>query len=353
MDLVREHRNYLILGLILLIILGYMLISFIDVLIYSVFIYYITNPVKNRIYRIIKSDASISLSLFVFVLPMILISIYAGNVALFELSQFTSDIWGGKPPSLLKFVEVYGKSNMINKIYIKSENVISMGFDIITLLGNVILKTFLAFIIGFYLIKDGSKIRQWFLGTLSLFISEKERETVEKFLDSLDRSFHTVFFGNILTVIATSFIGVCFFHIFNIFAPLELQIPYPLLFGIFCGLATLVPGIGIKTIWVPIFLYLALQAYLKNMLSSDILYLLIFLVGVNVFVDFTPDILLRPLVSGKNIHKGALMLTYIFSPLVFGFIGIFLGPILLISLLNFSKIILPELSNRSKKLQRL
>nr|QNO53459.1 hypothetical protein HCHKDHBN_00030 [Methanosarcinales archaeon ANME-1 ERB6] len=72
-------------------------------------------------------------------------------------------------------------------------------------------------------------------------------------------------------------------------------------------------------------------------------FLLLFLVVVGVAVDFTPDTVLRPYISGKHIHVGALLLACIFGIVVFGFLGLFLAPMILIIATNFMKIVLPEL----------
>jgi len=115
------------------------------------------------------------------------------------------------------------------------------------------------------------------------------------------------------------------------------------LLGILCGLGIFIPVIGMKLIWIPLAIYLVIQAYLNGILSIAWWFLLLYLVVVFVVVDFTPDILLRPHISGKHVHSGAMLLAYIFGIVVFGFLGLFLGPMILIIATNFIKIVLPEL----------
>jgi hypothetical protein len=62
-----------------------------------------------------------------------------------------------------------------------------------------------------------------------------------------------------------------------------------------------------------------------------------------VVVDTIPDLVLRPYVSGRNLHVGLVMLAYIFGPLLFGWYGIFLGPMILVLVVHFVRIVLPEL----------
>jgi predicted PurR-regulated permease PerM len=62
-----------------------------------------------------------------------------------------------------------------------------------------------------------------------------------------------------------------------------------------------------------------------------------------VVVDTIPDLILRPYVSGRNLHVGLVMFAYIFGPLLFGWYGIFLGPMLLVFVVHFTRLVLPEL----------
>jgi hypothetical protein len=62
-----------------------------------------------------------------------------------------------------------------------------------------------------------------------------------------------------------------------------------------------------------------------------------------VIVDLLPDFVLRPYVSGRNLHIGLVMFAYILGPLLFGWYGIFLGPIILVLVFHFARVVLPEL----------
>jgi predicted PurR-regulated permease PerM len=69
---------------------------------------------------------------------------------------------------------------------------------------------------------------------------------------------------------------------------------------------------------------------------SLLVYVAGFLAVAVVVVDTIPDIVLRPYFSGKTTHVGLLMLAYIFGPVVFGFHGLFLAPIILVLALTFA-----------------
>jgi hypothetical protein len=55
-----------------------------------------------------------------------------------------------------------------------------------------------------------------------------------------------------------------------------------------------------------------------------------------------PSVRLR--LSGEGgLHVGMVMFAYIFGPLLFGWYGLFLGPIALVVIVHFARLVLPEL----------
>lgn len=98
-----------------------------------------------------------------------------------------------------------------------------------------------------------------------------------------------------------------------------------------------------KLIWIPLGIYLVIQAYLYDILYTDWWFLLLFVIVVGIAVDFIPDTLLRPYISRKHMHAGAMLFVYVFGVVIFGFVGLFLGPMILIVATRFVEIVLPEL----------
>jgi predicted PurR-regulated permease PerM len=325
-----------------------MFFPFLDVIIYGIFIYYVARPIFSEFDRRFKhKSAAAFISLFIVVLPIVLVSIYTLSIAYIELTKFLTQIECG----YMHYVnEILGITNTIKLDDIPT--LMSQGdiwgsiFTLLTRFSvifrtffDILFKLFLTFTIAFYLLKDGNKLSEWITDT---FLGGKT-ELTKKFFDEVDSALHRVFFGNILTVILTALVGAVTFSLLNLVAPPQLMIPYPILLGILCGLGIFIPVIGMKLIWIPLAIYLVIRAYLNGILSIAWWFLLLYLVVVFVVVDFTPDILLRPHISGKQVHSGAMLLVYIFGIVVFGFLGLFLGPMILIIATNFIKIVLPEL----------
>jgi predicted PurR-regulated permease PerM len=138
----------------------------------------------------------------------------------------------------------------------------------------------------------------------------------------------------------TGAIGAISFSLLNYVAPAGLAIPYPALTGLLAGAASLIPVVGMKLVYVPVVGYLGFRAVL---LGGGYSFVFLFFAVSFVIVDSVPDFVLRPYVSGRNLHVGLVMFAYILGPLLFGWYGIFLGPMILVFVVHFARIVLPEL----------
>jgi len=114
--------------------------------------------------------------------------------------------------------------------------------------------------------------------------------------------------------------------------------------GLLAGVASLIPIVGMKLVYVPVTLYLGAVSYLAD--PSTLWFTAVFVAVSFVVVDTIPDLVLRPFVSGRTLHVGAVMIAYTLGPLLFGWYGIFLGPIILVLLANFSRHVLSILIDR-------
>ncbi|MBU4406700.1 MAG: AI-2E family transporter, partial [Candidatus Altiarchaeota archaeon] len=343
--IIRGIRYWQILGLVSASLLIYMCLPFLDAIIYGIFLYYVARPLYVIIHRRVHHDTiGAFVALFAIILPIILILLYTLSVAFNEFSTLLSsaDI---SIEYLNEIIYKYGalarnlEPHEIMDLFVRNSGLGDSFFIPITLIVGVILKLFIMLTTAFYLLKDGSRLREWIVR----ITFGKGNALANKFLNATDESLHMVFFGSIITAIVTAVDGMLVYTLLNQIAPPGMRIPYEVLMGILSGMATLIPGIGIKFVWVPLLGYLGLQGYLAGTLASSFWFLLLFFVVVNIIVDFMPDIILRPYVSGKDVHKGMIMLAFIFGPLVFGIKGIFLGPIILILVTEFMKHVLPEI----------
>jgi len=211
------------------------------------------------------------------------------------------------------------------------------------------------FAVAFYLLRDGPRLAEWgkeFLDHLGV---------LDRYFHEVDRSFHRVFYGNILNAIVTGAIGAIVFSLVDIVAPSGLSVPYPALTGLLAGAASLIPIIGMKIVYLPVAGYLAAKAAVGG---GEWWFVGLFLAVAFVVVDTVPDLLIRPYVSSggslslglvgrtddadedgdeSGLHTGMLMIAYVLGPFLFGWYGLFLAPMLLVLVVHFARFVFPEL----------
>jgi predicted PurR-regulated permease PerM len=214
---------------------------------------------------------------------------------------------------------------------------LSSAVDTVAFLGIGAVHLFVMIALAFYLLRDDQQLADWVVST-----ADDERGVVVAFGSAVDRDLSAVFFGNILNAVLTGTIGVIAYTILNVFAPApEVTVPAAGLVGLLAGVASIIPVVGMKLVYVPVAIYMAAVTLLVD---PQLLWFVVAFAAVSfVVVDTIPDLVLRPYVSGRSLHVGSVMIAYTFGPLLFGWYGIFLMPMLLVLVFHFARIVLPEL----------
>ncbi len=91
-----------------------------------------------------------------------------------------------------------------------------------------------------------------------------------------------------MNIIITAIIGVIAYNILNFFSPAGLSIPYAAFLGVLAGIASLIPVIDIKIVYIPVTGYLFLISIL-DISNSQFLFTLIFFFVSIIVVDIIPD----------------------------------------------------------------
>ncbi|MFC6973548.1 AI-2E family transporter [Halomicroarcula sp. GCM10025709] len=227
------------------------------------------------------------------------------------------------------------------------------------MVGTGLVHAFVMFAFAFYMLRDGPRLAEWGKNLID------HHGVLDRYFHEVDRSFHRVFYGNILNAIVTGAIGAITFSLVDIVAPTGLGVPYPALTGLLAGAASLIPIIGMKIVYIPISGYLAAQTAFNG---QEWWFVILFFATAFLVVDTIPDLLVRPYVSSGGsvsfgpfgssaaesvgtpqpaLHTGTLMFAYIFGPFLFGWYGIFLAPMFLVLVVHFARFVLPELVNGS------
>ncbi|WP_435066531.1 AI-2E family transporter [Haloplanus sp. C73] len=349
-QLSRFRLGWWSLGLALGAALVFVVHTFIGTFVFGVFIYYATRPIYRRVERRIRPPSlAAAVSLFALALPALALVAYALSIALNELLKYVNE--GAFDPSRWPLVDeelldgIADPATLLEldpERYLTTEGIRSLtaslgsAADTIAFLGVGAIHLFVMLALAFYLLRDGSRLSRWALRKFG-----DDRGILEEYARAVDRDFKAIFFGNILNAVLTGSIGVLAYSLLNIYAPPGLSIPAAPLIGLLAGVASLIPIVGMKLVYVPVALYLAVLGVLRD--PSGLWFVGLFATISFIVVDTIPDLVLRPYVSGRSLHVGSLMIAYTFGPLLFGWYGIFLAPMLLVLIIHFARVVLPNL----------
>ena len=341
----RDRFGWWAIALALALLVGYILTSFIGTFVFGIFVYYATRPIHRRIRSVIHNRSlAAGVSLVALALPALLLALYTLAIALQELNKFLQTREVGYQPLEAILAPYFDISQIVqDPLSLLSgpntlETIQTVLDEAVTYLGFFgigALHLFVVILLAFYLLRDDHRLASWW--TLRFADSEG---VMQEYMSRVDRDFSHIFFGNILNAVLTGIIGAAAYSVLNMISPAGLSLPYPALLGLLTGVASLIPVIGIKIVYVPGAIYLFVASAGDPVL---VWFPIVFVVVSFIIVDVIPDLVLRPYVSGRNLHLGMVMLAYIFGPLLFGWYGLFLGPMLLVLLVHFVALVLPEL----------
>jgi predicted PurR-regulated permease PerM len=335
-----KNLHWIIFGSLIISLFILAFFKFFTDIIYAIFLYYITRPMFHWLDRKHKHPhLTAFIALSVVLIPLLLVLVYTITIGSIELSNALTALNTGGEGSFLSGLnlEVQSIQDLLRQA-LTQQTLTDNIQNIFSNIGSFIFHTVIVFAMAYFMLIDGHKITKFFHHTCS------HDKIICGYLERVDKDLARVFFGNINTAIITGVIAVVVFTIMNLFAPAQLPIPYPLLLGILIGLATFIPIIGMKIVWIPLVLYLAAKAYLLGIWGQAAVFLFVLVILLNIIVDGLPDLIIRPFLSGgSDIHSGKLFFAYIFGPALFGFPGLLIGPMVVVLAKNFGSLVLPYL----------
>jgi len=335
-------------GVAVTVMVGFLAYQFIAPLTVSVFLYYSTRRYFKFLRRLRLPARVRAVTVLVsLAVPLLLLVSYATVLLVIEARSFVQQYslldvaateveWLGGIDSIPEFTvqglyEAYQSGDLSPFIQFASDHA-----ELLTsLISGFFLNLFVVVIVTYYLLIDGRRMRDWLLRF-------DDDAIIREYLEAADEELESVLFGNLLNVIAISLIAIAAFTAYNAVAPGPAEVPYPALAGTLTGIASLIPVVGMKIVYLPLTAIAALPIVLGGD-QSLLVYVVGFLAVAVVVVDTIPDILLRPILSGENTHVGLLMLAYTLGPVVLGFYGLFFAPIVLVVALTFAQTALPRL----------
>ncbi|MGV8086880.1 MAG: AI-2E family transporter [Candidatus Woesearchaeota archaeon] len=333
-----------IIFILALILLFKLVQPMITILLGSVLLAYVTFPIYNKISKKIRNKSfSIILSLFII---FIIILIPFAFIA-FEVTKQGYHFYGSLSDTIEKG-EVFGfgciseDSKICSTINyfekFSSEQLSASGLDkqlqkikpilaekitqFISSLPLIFAGIFLSLFIAYYILYDWKNILKKII-----YILPVRTKTTNRLIKEFGNITYTVVYAQLFVALVQGTIGTIGFYIFGV--------PSPIFLGLAIAFCSLIPTMGTALIWGPASLFLILNGYFYH--DNGILIRGIGLLLYGLLIIGTIDnILLAKIVHAKaKVSQIVIITGVIGGAVMFGIIGIFIGPIILPLLLTY------------------
>jgi predicted PurR-regulated permease PerM len=333
-------------------LLAFVVLDVLGTLVLGLFIYYVVRPLNERVDRHLSSDTAATVTFLVVILPLVTAVGYVVVVAVRELLA----VFAGRSLTVSSLLTPYLDSSLAGSRQSVVQTALNQPVALVTnntdaarrvaeallaLAGaasGILFVLAVAAAVAYFLLQDGDRLYRW--ARAYLFAEES---TLDAFLRAVDRDLETVYLGNVFTVALVAVAAAVVYNGYNLVAPAPVEMPIPTALALATGLASFVPIVVGKLVYVPLTGLLAVSALQGQGDASLVAYpVALFLVAL-LLLDILPQTVIRPYLSGRELHTGATMLSYILGATVFGWYGVFLGPLVLVLVVQTSRIVLPEL----------
>ncbi len=294
----------------------YVVKPFIDAIILAAFFAYLAYPLVQRIERLVKNRSlAAGIVVLLAVLPFVILTSQLANLYKNEFSRLAELQFSIPFVREIDWDKLYASAIKEASAWLSPEKVlagIGAGFELLV-------KGFIVAAGSFYMLRERFALKSFMV---SLAPPSKEK-LVEDFIETVDRMFYGVFFGHLLTAVATGIIAGVGYYALGAYFGISFMTSYPFLLGALTAIMTLLPIVGAWLVYMP----MAATLFLLGRTAEAIAVL-----GFSiVFLSVLPDIIIRPMLSGKRgeTHPYIVLLGFICGPIAFGAIGLILGPAIL------------------------
>jgi predicted PurR-regulated permease PerM len=343
----RGRLGWWLLLLVLAGVAAFIAHAFIGMLVLGVFGYYATRPICHRIDRVIDSDrVAALLTVLAVLIPVLGVILYALAQLVLQIQRIYSE---GATATLLEQV---GGIDGIPEA--QRDQLRELVRDPSTLLGgsgglnpDPAIAAFQGLFGGLLLVSLSLTITYLLLandGELSDVLVQLfgGRDTaIYGYASAVDSDLESVFFGNLLFAGVMALVATATYWLTNALAPGDLQVPMVLVLGFLTGVASLIPIVVGKLVYVPVVAYLGVQA--AGSWSASLWFVALVAVAYFLVLDILPQTFVQPYLSGRKVSTMLVLFAYILGPILFGWYGFFLLPILFILMFQAVITVLPEL----------
>ena len=328
---------------------AYLAYSFVGLLVTGVFGYYATRPISDRVDAVVDSDAvAAGVTVLVVLVPVVALTLYAGfqlvtavqaalGGAVDPLSVAAGYVGLGEVPAAEADAlrdAVRNPEEFVRNPRQKARTVLTAGATVVGALAGTFLFVALSITLSYFLLKTDDALSD---GLERLFGGRDT--TAYAYATALDADLESVFFGNLLFVALMAVLASLAYAVTA--AATALTVPMIVVLGFLTGVASLIPVVVGKVVYVPLVGYLAYQAAQPG--GPGLVLVGVVAVCYFFLLDFLPQTFLQPYISGRELDGIVLMFAYLLGPVLFGWYGFFLLPIVFVAILECVRIVLPEL----------
>lgn len=324
--------------------------SFVGILVLGLFGYYAIRPICTRFETVIESKPlAAALTVLIVLVPVLVLALYAG-LRVFQqirpllgesvVSMLTSRFAGlnalqddgeSSPASLLRDPPSF--EQLTDLLF---GSAVQQGLGVVDVVFGALVLVALAVTLSYALLVYDESISDGF----ATLVDGRET-TVYSYALAVDADLESIFFGNFLFVLVMSAVATATYAVTNLVAPPGMQIPMVFTLGVLTGVTSLIPLVVGKVVYLPVVAYLGVAAAQQG--GGRFVFVGGVLVVYFLVLDILPQSIVQPYISGRQINTMILLFAYILGPILFGWYGFFLLPIVFVLMLETIRIVLPEL----------
>jgi predicted PurR-regulated permease PerM len=326
----------------------YIAYSFVGMIALGVFGYYATRPINRRVERVVDSEGAAAwMTVLLVLLPLVGILFYAGSrlftqvrAALGESGDFLAvgDGLGVLPAGVGSELNALLSQprQLLTDPEAVAQTALEIGVGAAAALFGALLLVGLALTLSYFLLENDHELED---GLRQLFGGRDT--TAYAYAAAVDEDLESVFFGNFLFLVVMAVVATLTYWATNLVAPEGLGVPMIFVLGFLTGVTSLVPVVVGKIVYLPVVGLLAVQAVGGE--ETQLGFVAAVLVAYFLVLDVLPQTFLQPYITGRRLDVVVMMFAYLLGPVLFGWYGFFLLPILFVLMLEAVRIVLPEL----------
>jgi predicted PurR-regulated permease PerM len=320
--------------------LAFVAYSLVGALVFGLFIYYGVRPLQRFLERRLSPSAAAPLTMLIGALPFFVVAGYFALVGFRELAPQLRNYREYLSPyvdvsALAESPAVTLASMFRNPEGVDIAGILSSGTGYVSVLTQALATFFLAALLAYYLLQDGHRLAAWFRDLSG------EDSAAYAYVTAVDNDLELIYASNVALVAFVAVGAQVVYHGYNYLAPNAIGMPFPTVLAVATGLASLIPFVVGKVVYLPLVGYLSWETLQVD--PSWLGYPAGLLVVAFLFLDLIPMTFILPELAGRHTHVGLVMFGYVVGTVMFGWYGLFLGPLVVIVCLQAVRIVLEEL----------